>query len=55
MTGKIVDSYHFDNMAIRDVAITPDEEKMICVVSLLASPTGVKPSVSGQEKQIIGA
>lgn len=37
-----------------DVAITDDQQRMLCVATLSASPHGLKPSMSREEKQIIG-
>lgn len=41
-------------MVLHDVAITQDQQRMLCVATLTASPDGLKPSMSREEKQIIG-
>lgn len=41
-------------MILHDVAITEDQHRMLCVATLTASPDGFKPSMSREEKQIIG-
>ena len=46
--------YPFERMVLHDVAITNDQQRMLCVATLTASPDGLKPSMSREEKQIIG-
>lgn len=54
LSGKIIDTFHFEKMIIHDVAVTNDQTRMVCVATLTASPTGLRPSMSRDEKQIIG-
>ena len=49
-----MDTFRFDRMVLHDVAITTDQARMLCVATLTASPDGLKPSMSREEKQIIG-
>ncbi|KAI5118541.1 hypothetical protein M0805_008482 [Coniferiporia weirii] len=53
LNGKIIETYTFQRMILHDVAITNDQQRMLCVATLTASPHGLKPSVSREEKQII--
>lgn len=54
INGKILETYEFERMVLHDVAITQDQQRMLCVATLTASPDGLKPSMSREEKQIIG-
>ncbi|KAH8113819.1 WD40 repeat-like protein [Phellopilus nigrolimitatus] len=54
LNGQLLATYSFERMIIHDVTITNDQQRMLCVASLTASPDGLKPSVSREEKQIIG-
>lgn len=47
-------AFTFDRMVLHDVAITDDQQRMLCVATLTSSPDGLKPSMSREEKQIIG-
>lgn len=51
---QIIDTYTFERVILHDVAITSDQQRMVCVATLTASPDGFRPSVSREEKQIIG-
>ncbi|KAL5523027.1 hypothetical protein ACEPAF_1294 [Sanghuangporus sanghuang] len=53
LNGKILDTYSFERMLLHDVAITNDQQRMLCVATLTSSPDGLKPSMSREEKQII--
>ncbi|THH11409.1 hypothetical protein EW145_g660 [Phellinidium pouzarii] len=46
LNGEILDAFTFKRMIIHDVAITNDQERMLCVATLTASPHGLRPSVS---------
>lgn len=54
LSGQILDVYSFQRMMLHDVAITNDQQRMLCVATLTASPDGLRPSMSREEKQIIG-
>lgn len=41
-------------MILHDVAVTPDNKRMLCVGTLTASQDGLQPKKSRAEKQIIG-
>ena len=51
---QMLQAFTFDRMILHDVAITNDQQRMLCVATLTASPDGLKPSMSREEKQIIG-
>ncbi|KAI0783765.1 WD40 repeat-like protein [Abortiporus biennis] len=53
LSGKILDTYHFDRMIVHDVAVTQDSQRMLCVGTLTASADGLHPSKCRAEKQII--
>ncbi|PCH35089.1 WD40 repeat-like protein [Wolfiporia cocos MD-104 SS10] len=53
LTGKILERYHFDRVALHDVAVRHDGDRMLCVGVLLASQDGLLPRRSRAEKQII--
>ena len=54
LTGKVLDSYHFDRLMVHDVAVSPDGERLIGVGTLLSSGDGLQPSRCRAEKGIIG-
>lgn len=51
MQGKY---YHFEGMQLRDVTVTHDGKRLLCVGARVASVDGLQPSRSQPEKQIIG-
>ncbi|VDB91362.1 unnamed protein product [Peniophora sp. CBMAI 1063] len=53
LTGKQIDTFHFDRLKIHDVSVTPDGARMLCVGMLLSSQDGLTPSKCREEKQII--
>ncbi|TDL22745.1 WD40 repeat-like protein [Rickenella mellea] len=53
LNGKVLDSCHFDSMKLHDVAVTPDNARILCVATLLSSADGLQPRKSRAEKQII--
>jgi len=53
LTGKVLDTYHFERLVIHDVCITPDGQRLIGFGTLLSSGTGLKPCKCRAEKQII--
>ncbi|KAI0064262.1 WD40 repeat-like protein [Artomyces pyxidatus] len=53
LTGKVLDTYHFDRLMIHDVSVTPDGQRLLGVGTLLASGDGLQPSKCRAEKQII--
>lgn len=53
LNGNVMEIYQFERMVLHDVAITNDQQRMLCVATLTASPDGLKPSMSREEKQII--
>ncbi|KZV65320.1 WD40 repeat-like protein [Peniophora sp. CONT] len=53
LTGKQVDTFHFDRLKIHDVSVTPDGLRMLGVGKLLSTQEGLKPSTCRDEKQII--
>lgn len=55
LTGNEVATYVFDNMDLHNVAVTPDEQRFLCVGSLMSSPNGLNPRMSKEEKRIVGA
>lgn len=56
LTGNEVATYEFGNMELYNVAVTPDEQRLLGVGTLMSSPTkGLNPRMSKEEKRIIGA
>ncbi|KAI9465719.1 WD40 repeat-like protein [Lactarius psammicola] len=53
LTGRVLDTYHFDRLAVHDVCITPDGQRLLGFGTLLSSGAGLKPSKCRAEKQII--
>ncbi|KAH9996706.1 WD40-repeat-containing domain protein [Russula compacta] len=53
LTGKVLDTYHFDRLIIHDVAVTPDGERLVGVGTLLSSNDGLQPSRCRAEKRVI--
>jgi hypothetical protein len=54
VTGSEVATYVFDNMDLHDVAVTPDEQRLLGVGTLIRSPGGLNPRMSKEEKRIVG-
>ncbi|KAG9016039.1 hypothetical protein FRB90_003763 [Tulasnella sp. 427] len=52
--GKIKADHPFGNLDIHDVAVTPDQQKMILVATLPSSQDNLEPSKSNTENKIIG-
>lgn len=55
LTGNEVATYVFDNMDLHNVAVTPDEQRLLGVGALISSPNGLHPRMSKEEKRIVGA
>ena len=55
LTGNEVATYVFDNMDLHNVAVTPNEQRLIVVGILMYSPNGLNPRMSKEEKRIAGA
>lgn len=53
LTGKVLDTYHFERLAIHDVSVTPDAQRLLGVGTLQSSGDGLQPSKCRAEKQII--
>lgn len=53
LTGKVLDTYHFDRLTIHDVTVTPDGQRLLGVGTLQSSLDGLQPSKCQAEKQII--
>ncbi|PVG01421.1 WD40 repeat-like protein [Serendipita vermifera] len=54
LDGNIVETHQLDRLEIHDVAITPDEERMLCVGVLKTTKGGLQPSMSRVEKRLVG-
>lgn len=52
---QVLDTYQFERLAIHDVCITPDGQRLLGFGTLLSSGAGLKPCKCRAEKQIIGA
>jgi len=53
LTGKVLDTYHFERLEIHDVCITPDGQRLLGFGTLVSSGAGLKPCKCRAEKQII--
>ncbi len=53
ITGKVLDTYHFERLMIHDVSVTQDGQRLLGVGTLLSSGDGLQPSRCRAEKQII--
>ncbi|KAI9509318.1 WD40-repeat-containing domain protein [Russula earlei] len=53
LTGRVLDVYQFERLAIHDVCITPDGQRLLGFGTLLSSGAGLKPCKCRAEKQII--
>lgn len=53
ITGKVLDTYHFDRLMIHDVSVTQDGQRLLGVGTLLSSSDGLQPSRCRAEKRII--
>ncbi|KAF8591362.1 WD40 repeat-like protein [Ramaria rubella] len=53
LTGKILASYRLPRLALHDVAVTPDQQRMLGVATLIESPDGLQPHKARKEKRII--
>ena len=54
MTGKILASYHLSRLALHDVVVTPDGQRLLGVATLIESPDGLQPHKARKEKRIVG-
>jgi len=52
VTGKVLDTYIFERLAIHDVCITSDGQRLVGFGILISSGAGLKPSKCRAEKQI---
>jgi hypothetical protein len=55
LEGNTVETHELDRLEIHDVAITPDEERMLGVGILKTTKGGLQPSMSRVEKRLVGA
>ena len=55
LDGVIRETHELDRLDLQDVAVTPDEERMLGVAVLLSTKRGLQPSLSKAEKRIVGA
>jgi hypothetical protein len=55
LDGVVRETIELDRLDMRDVAVTPDEERMLGVAILLSTKSGLQPSLSKAEKRIVGA
>jgi len=55
LTGNEVATYVFDNMDLQNVAVTPDEQRLIGVGTLIHSSNGLNPRMSKKGRRIAGA
>jgi hypothetical protein len=53
ITGKVLDTYHFERLVIHDVSVTQDGQRLLGVGTLLSSGDGLQPSRCRAEKRII--
>ncbi|KAH8828264.1 quinon protein alcohol dehydrogenase-like superfamily [Flagelloscypha sp. PMI_526] len=53
LQGEILAEYDFGAVRLHDVAITPDQHRLLAVGPLLESPSGLHPSTSRAEKRLI--
>ncbi|KIY47537.1 hypothetical protein FISHEDRAFT_66082 [Fistulina hepatica ATCC 64428] len=53
LKGNILEVYGIERVKIHDVSVTPDAKRFVGVGPLLRSPTGLVPSRSRAEKQLI--
>ncbi|EGO03920.1 hypothetical protein SERLA73DRAFT_102269 [Serpula lacrymans var. lacrymans S7.3] len=53
LDGKVLDVYGFQRMMFHDIAVTPDSQRLLGVGPLLTSPSGLQPSKSRVEKQLL--
>ncbi|KAH7928593.1 WD40 repeat-like protein [Leucogyrophana mollusca] len=53
LNGRVLDKYEFHRVLIHDVAVTPDSQRLLGVGPILASPSGLQPSKSRVEKQLL--
>ena len=54
LTGNEVATYLFDSIDLHDVAVTPDEQRLLAVGTLIRSRAGLNPRMSKEEKRIVG-
>ena len=54
MDGVVRQTHELDRLDLHDVAVTPDEERMLGVAILLSTRGGLQPSLSRAEKRIVG-
>ncbi|KAF8842942.1 hypothetical protein BDN67DRAFT_925392 [Paxillus ammoniavirescens] len=53
LNGNILERYAFHRVVIHDVAATPDSLRLLVVGPVMSSPTGLQPSKSRVEKQLL--
>jgi hypothetical protein len=54
LSGQILASYHLSRLALHDVVVTPDEQRMLGVATLIESPDGLQPHKARKERRIVG-
>jgi len=52
--GEIRETHELGRLDLQDVAVTPDEERMLGVANLLSTKGGLQPTLSRAEKRIVG-
>lgn len=53
ITGKVLDTHHFERLMMHDISVTQDGQRIIGVGTLLSSGDGLQPSRCRAEKRII--
>ncbi|KIJ36922.1 hypothetical protein M422DRAFT_781979 [Sphaerobolus stellatus SS14] len=53
LTGTLTETYILPRLWTHDVAVTPDEERMLAVGTLTQSPDGLQPHKTRKEKRIL--
>ncbi|KAI0262534.1 WD40-repeat-containing domain protein [Gloeopeniophorella convolvens] len=53
LTGRVLDIFSFERLAINDVCVTPDGQRLLAFGTLTSSGAGLRPSKCRAEKQLI--
>ena len=54
LDGKVRYTHELERLALQDVAVTDDEERMLGVAVLQETKGGLQPSMSRVEKRVVG-
>lgn len=54
LDGKVLHTHSLDRLALQDVAVTDDDERMLGVAILRETKGGLQPSMSRVEKRVVG-